>query len=218
MLHPKLVRMYLGLSLRDFSRNHSLDQRRIEVGISPTPKKIRTADTSDVHRPPSLGDRSMIGPFNRSRARCAGGTSPSEGQSMTFRDLSGRAAAVVIEPLDPYRHLPAIDRALMGMVEGLGYTMPQAAEILKMDRSVAHKRYWKARDKMRPSHLLRDEFLERSPDLKPRDLCAMELVEVLGFSLGSAAELLNINKGHLSRRIAMAKGILEQTADAGLLD
>jgi DNA-directed RNA polymerase specialized sigma24 family protein len=99
------------------------------------------------------------------------------------------------------------------MVERLGYTVAQAAQMLGLDRAAAHKKYWQARQKIRPSQVLRDVLLERSPELLPRDLCALELIEVLNYSIGRAAKILGVNKGHLCRRIAIAREIIKRAGD-----
>ena len=132
---------------------------------------------------------------------------------MTFQDLEGKSVAAPLEPIDPYRNLPATERALMGMVERLGYTVPQAAAMLGLDRAAAHKKYWQARQKIRPSQVLRDVLLDRTPELLPRDLCALEMVEVLEYSIGRAARILGVNKGHLCRRIAIARNLIKQAGD-----
>ncbi|MDB5346117.1 MAG: hypothetical protein JWP89_4494 [Schlesneria sp.] len=40
-----------------------------------------------------------------------------------------------MEPVDSYRTLPPTGRALVGMMERLGYTVPQAAQMLQLERS-----------------------------------------------------------------------------------
>jgi DNA-directed RNA polymerase specialized sigma24 family protein len=132
---------------------------------------------------------------------------------MNFCDLEGKEAEAELEPVDPYRSLHLLDRALMGMVERLGYSVPQAAEVLGISSTVAHRKYWQARQRLRPKKLLRDELLDRSPGLLPRDYLAIELVEVLGLSIGRAAKVIGINKGHLCRRIAIAKAIIQEAGD-----
>lgn len=137
---------------------------------------------------------------------------------MTFQDLEGKEVAASMEPVDPYRALPATDRALMGMVERLGYTVPQAAQMLQLDRATAHKKYWNARKKIRPTQVLRDVLLDRTPELLPRDLCALEMVEVLEYSIGRAARILGVNKGHLCRRIAIARNLIKAAGDPRATD
>lgn len=132
---------------------------------------------------------------------------------MIFQDLDGKEVAASMEPVDPYRSLPTTERALMGMVERLGYTVPQAAQILGIDRATAHRKYWLARQKIRPTRTLRDTLLDRTPELLPRDLCALEMVEVLEYSIGRAARVLGVNKGHLCRRLAIARALIKSAGD-----
>ena len=132
---------------------------------------------------------------------------------MVFQDLNGQEVSVPMEPADPYRHLPGKDRALMGMVEKLGYSMADAASILQIPVQAAHRRYWFLRTKVRPPTTLREKLLSRSPTLLARDLCALELVEVLDYSIGKAANVLGMNKGHLCRRIALARAAITEAGD-----
>ena len=132
---------------------------------------------------------------------------------MVFQDLDGKEAAPAVEASDPYSHLPTIDRALMGLVEKLGYSMHDASQMLGLDTAVAFRKYWRIRRQLKPRTNLRDALKRRSPELLARDLCALEMVEVLGFSIGRAAKALSINKGHLCRRIAITRKIIQQAGD-----
>lgn len=105
------------------------------------------------------------------------------------------------------------DRALLEMVDRLAYSIPEAAALLEITQGTARRRYWRARRMLQPKKPLRVTLLEMSPKLLERDLCALELVEVLEYSIGRAAKVLKINKGHLCRRLAIARALIHAAGD-----
>ncbi|MDB5348644.1 MAG: hypothetical protein JWP89_7021 [Schlesneria sp.] len=109
--------------------------------------------------------------------------------------------------------LRPMDRALLEMVDRLAYTIPEAATLLEMTHRTARRRYWRARRMLQPKKPLREILSEMSPKLLERDHCALELVEVLEYSIGRAAKVLNINKGHLCRRLAIARALIHAAGD-----
>lgn len=106
-----------------------------------------------------------------------------------------------------------MDRALLEMVDRLAYSISEAAALLEMTPRTARQRYWQARRMLQPKKPLREILLEMSPKLLERDLCALELVEVLEYSIGRAAKVLNVNKGHLCRRLAISRTLIHAAND-----
>lgn len=109
--------------------------------------------------------------------------------------------------------LRPIDRALLEMVDRLAYSIPEAAAFLEMTPRTARRRYWRVRRMLQPKKPLRVILREMAPRLLERDLCALELVEVLEYSIGRAAKVLNVNKGHLCRRLAIARALIHAAGD-----
>ncbi|MBS0205689.1 MAG: hypothetical protein JSS49_22535 [Planctomycetes bacterium] len=117
-----------------------------------------------------------------------------------------------MEPLDPHADLPPLDRAILRMVEDLGYSAPNAATLLKIDAAQVRAIVRRHRSKTNPAKQLRETLLAKAQVWR-RDFLALEMVEVMEFSIGDAAKLLKINKGHLCRRLERTRNLIREAGD-----
>lgn len=134
---------------------------------------------------------------------------------MVFQRLNGEGVDGSLGFADPTRRsgLPPQDRGILTLIDSLGYTVAQTATLLKIKPGDVKRRYWRAKDKLRPPRLITEEFLAKIPGLLARDVCALMLVESGDYSIGQAAVVLGINKGHLCRRLEMARELIRQHGD-----
>ena len=111
------------------------------------------------------------------------------------------------------RKLATADLPILDLIDELGYAPEKVAEILEIPLREVRGRYWRARNRLRTER--HDEALARElPQLCQRDFMAFELHVVLNYSIGSAARILGLNRGHMVRRIQLVREILRTHCQA----
>jgi hypothetical protein len=107
------------------------------------------------------------------------------------------------------RDVAVEDLPIVDLIDELGYTSESVSEILAIPLREVRQRYWSARRKLmgrRHSDILAESITE----FCKRDFAAFELVHVLNYSIGSAAKMLGLNRGHLCRRLNALSELLRQ--------
>ena len=112
------------------------------------------------------------------------------------------------------RKLGLHDVPILELIDELGYSRKNVAEMLNLPVKLVSQRYWSARQKLREKR--HDEIIrEAIPEISQRDYAAFELHFVLGYSTGRVSRILSLNRGHVVRCINRVRRIL---ADKLILD
>ena len=112
------------------------------------------------------------------------------------------------------RSIATNDLPIIDLIDDLGYSDERVAEVLEIPLRDVRRRYWAARKRL-AGRRHDDVLVEAIPELSRRDFLAFELVHVLHYSIGRAATLLGLNRGHLCRRLAIVAELLRANCQAG---
>lgn len=127
---------------------------------------------------------------------------------MAFVNLNGEEVDAPVGRVPTHQLVKSpLGAAILDLVDELGYSPTDAAEVLGITVGELKRRYWATRDQMRTERHTA-QYFDRIPNLIPRDMAALELVTRAGYSIGRAARVLGVNKGHLVRRVNITKEML----------
>lgn len=119
-----------------------------------------------------------------------------------------RRLEVATEKVARDRRIAAKDLTVIDLIDDLGNTPDQVAEVLQMPLREVHSRYWRGRKRLAVQRHS-DALVEGVEGLKLRDFMAFELVHVLNYSIGRAARQLGLNRGHLCRQLQKVRTLLQ---------